>query len=326
MFSVLEVIGEASAELINKPSELFGEGNSMHLLAKRVDVTVGGLHTLSQHCQIAVTGRDSIGMTPLHRLCLNASVRLDTLQLLGDLEPASVKVADHHGMTPLHVLLEGPETITAEAMTPMAEALTRLNPLGLLVPDKTGRTALHILTEGSRITLNGCRSMAETGGANSIGLQDARGATPIHNCASSRHVTLPMLQALVMERPEALAIQDEGGATVLHRLIENKHLLKRPEREFTAILQFVVQSCPSAVGLKNKITNKGKLVDHQTAVSALCERPILTVEFLTVLLIARRSAAHVADARKCRPWTAISRRPDLSVDGKISLRNELEKY
>eukprot|EP01051_Picozoa_sp_SAG22_P023345 SAG22_NODE_5984_length_921_cov_1.190998_1_plen_306_part_11 len=306
---MLEVIGEATGQLIDTPSELFGGSNSMHLLARRVDVTVQGLQTLSSFCPAAAASLDGLGMTPLHRICENGANRLDVLSRLAELQPASVRVSDHHGQTPLHVLLLGPETFDTGSLISMAEELIRLNPIGLFVANPPRFCSpLHQLTEGARLTEHGVGSMAVAGGPDAQVLQDVDGRTPLHNCAANRLCTLQMLQAMVHYNPEALAVQDKQGSTVFHRLIENKALLKRPEAEFTLMLDFMARSCPHGVALKNTTLHHGKKCPHQTALSALCERAVVSPQMLKAVLRADPSSVYVADAHKCRPKVAIGRR------------------
>eukprot|EP01052_Picozoa_sp_SAG31_P009121 SAG31_NODE_473_length_15222_cov_4.788005_6_plen_1062_part_00 len=323
---MLEAIAEATGEAMEQPSLLLGKRNSMHLLAQRTDVTVDGLRAVAKFCPRALNQQDTLGQTPLHRLCGNPSVNLRTLQVLGNMDPRLAEIADEHGRTPLHSLLECPEAISNETMVPMLVALSQLSPSSIVAKGPLDRTPLHVLTRGSRLTEQALHSMTSAGGETCARLQDLDECTPIHYCATNRMVTLPMLRCLVGQDPTTLAVQDKDGATALHRLIQNRALLKRPEAEFVQMLQYVVQSYPAVVSVKNYVIKHGHRCDHQTALNAIIERRIVSPTMLRVIMQARPNLACVVDGLDCSPLNAITRRKDITIDVKISLRKELQSY
>jgi hypothetical protein len=155
-----------------------------------------------------------------------------------------------------------------------------------------------------------------------ISSQDGAGRTAVHCAAANKDVTRRTIVSMIEYDPNVLAIQDQRGRTPIITLIDNKHLLHRPE-DFLQMLQFFTHRHPATVEIRNTIIlpSDPAPLSHQTALMALCERRTLTPDMLRAVVQARPTLVNLVDAYGAKPLLAISRRNDLGGDLKTALRD-----
>ena len=248
----------------------------LHLVCARTDVHAGMIKAVlrgGSSDNPCATLQDSDGCTALHRLCAQRSVTLETIRaylngINGSDAAKAVVSQDASGSTPLHRLCARsadtarlPDMI-AELVSASADAVDTV--------DDERCTPLHYLVNRADITPQMVDALVSQKPASTT-IQDTIGRTALHKLTAAKHLSLPLLRALLPpqgtlgdSRDEISATlacaQDVEGRTALHMVCRRRGDFDVDENG-QSTLDLVRRTCTSPLPLRSPYSTEKSLCD-----------------------------------------------------------------